>query len=92
MTISTEHPHLYVTRTAVLGYQEVVGGGFESIRRMLTTTLLSNPVPDPEHEGCYLLEAQDPLYPMATFRFRVYTLEDDKLLVVTKVEVAEPDA
>ncbi len=87
--LSAERPHLFVTRTAVLAYQEVMGGGFEAIRRMLTTRLLSAGVPDPENEGCYLLRVHEPDVPEPAV-FRVYTIEDGPLLVVPKVELAGP--
>lgn len=91
MTIITKIPHLYVTRTAVLGYQEVMGGGFEAIRRKITTSLLHDPRPDPEHDDCFLLDAWDDA--AMTYRtFRVYTIEDGPLLVVPKVELARHDA
>lgn len=95
--LSAERPHLFVTRTAVLAYQEVMGGGFEAIRRKLTTSLLSAGVPDPENEGCYLLRDQAPAFDNYTQEvvespviFRVYTIKDGPLLVVPKVEVAGP--
>ena len=93
--INLDGPHLYVTRTAVLGYQAAMGGGFETIRRMLTTHLLGSTTPDPEHEGCYLIRVRDSDVPQGHTKlitFRVYTTLDGSLLVVTKVELAEPAA
>lgn len=81
--------HLYVTRNAVLGYQELAGGGFESIRRMLTTKVLTESRQDPENEECRLIEA--PFGKPAYATFRVYTLADGPLLVVTKTELVQPE-
>jgi len=89
MTLDPRCTHLYVTRNAVLGYQEAKGGGFETIRRRLTTSILSTARPDPDYVDCLLVDASEINPADDGTILRVYTSKDGPLLVVTKVEVAE---
>lgn len=75
-------PQLYVTRAATLGYQALIGGGFETARRALTERVLSGAVQDPQRATRYLLPSRGPAEPAC----RVWTAQDGPLLVVAKVE------
>lgn len=83
-TLGGTAPHLYVTRSATLAYQKHVGDGslrFETARRSLTLKLL-DAVPDPEHDGAYLLD----LYQHRKLYLRAFVVPHGRLLVVTKLE------
>lgn len=92
MTIDTKALHLYVTRNAVLGYQGIYGGGFESIRRRITVKLLDVARQDPENDECFLLDAGALTLEDTRDVLRVYTIKDGPLLVVTKTELVQPES